>query len=129
MGWVDGDAAELAVHNGRIFVSTWPDFSKLFDDNDDYAGIWMSPFVGADGLHHCDAQSWVKIWSANDFEQDEIAARIYNGGALYLGMANSLNLMTDPKDNKPEGGWELIRLKERKLPAIRFKKASVWRLH
>lgn len=330
VGWVDGDAAELAVHNGRIFVSTWPDFSKLFDDNYDYAGIWMSPFVGADGLHHSDAQSWVKIWSANDYEQDEITARMYNGGALasyegylywgtihapmsaglahaeiyghwdsetgdidlrkflsallgthrpisifrgrkfgfpeeemqvlygletmpayielstgseyewqflpnkmgsplfgsagfgnlyntytwtmaeyknelfigtmdwshmlsavimpailnpiigrpiqefpipksdfgadlyvfpssmqgavalyndgvnnyssygirtmitggalYLGMANSLNLMTDPKDFKPEGGWELIRLKERKLPAIRFKKASVWSL-
>ncbi len=82
VGWVDGDAAELAVHNGRIFVSTWPDFSRLFDDNYDYAGIWMSPFVGADGLDHSDAQSWVKIWSAIDYEQDEITARMYNGGAL-----------------------------------------------
>jgi len=82
VGWVDGDAAELAVHNGRIFVSTWPDFSRLFDDNYDYAGIWMSPVVGADGLHHSDAQSWVKIWSALDYEQDEITARMYNGGAI-----------------------------------------------
>jgi hypothetical protein len=82
VGWVDGDAAELAMHNERIFVSTWPDFSKLFDDTYDYAGLWMSPFMGADGLHHRDAQSWVKIWSANDYEQDEVTARLYNGGAL-----------------------------------------------
>jgi hypothetical protein len=82
VGWVDGDAAELAVHNGRIFVSTWPDFSKLFEESYDYAGIWMSPLIGADGLHHGDAQSWVKVWSASDYEQDEVAARMYNGGAL-----------------------------------------------
>lgn len=29
---------------------------------------------------------------------------------LYLGMANPMNLLTDPFDEKPEGGWELIRL-------------------
>jgi hypothetical protein len=30
--------------------------------------------------------------------------------ALYLGMANPMNLLTDPLDDKPEGGWELLRL-------------------
>jgi hypothetical protein len=34
--------------------------------------------------------------------------------ALYLGMANPMNLLTDPLDDKPEGGWELLRLR---LPA------------
>jgi hypothetical protein len=29
---------------------------------------------------------------------------------LYLGMANPMNLLTDPTDDIPEGGWELIRL-------------------
>ncbi|UCF91269.1 MAG: hypothetical protein JSW39_23825 [Desulfobacterales bacterium] len=29
---------------------------------------------------------------------------------LYLGMANPMNLLTDPADDMPEGGWELIRL-------------------
>jgi hypothetical protein len=30
--------------------------------------------------------------------------------ALYLGMANPMNLLTDPEGNQPLGGWELIRL-------------------
>jgi hypothetical protein len=31
--------------------------------------------------------------------------------ALYLGSANPMNLMTDRTDDRPEGGWELLRLK------------------
>ncbi len=30
--------------------------------------------------------------------------------ALFLGMANPMNLLTDPFDQLPEGGWELIKL-------------------
>jgi hypothetical protein len=33
---------------------------------------------------------------------------IVNGDGLYLGMANPMNLRTDPADDIPEGGWELI---------------------
>jgi hypothetical protein len=29
---------------------------------------------------------------------------------LFLGMANPMNLLTDPDDDLPEGGWELIKL-------------------
>jgi hypothetical protein len=32
--------------------------------------------------------------------------------ALYLGMANPMNLLTDTTDDKPEGGWELIRMSD-----------------
>jgi hypothetical protein len=35
---------------------------------------------------------------------------------LYLGMANAMNLMTDIADNRPEGGWELIRLRREDCP-------------
>jgi hypothetical protein len=35
---------------------------------------------------------------------------IYSESGLYLGTANPMNLMTDPEDDKPEGGWELIRV-------------------
>ena len=34
--------------------------------------------------------------------------------ALYLGSANPMNLMTDLSDDKPEGGWELLRLLPKK---------------
>jgi len=36
---------------------------------------------------------------------------IPNGsGGLYVGMANPMNLRTNTKDAKPEGGWELIEM-------------------
>lgn len=40
---------------------------------------------------------------------------------LYLGMANPMNLLTDPADDMPEGGWELIRIAP---PALRVHKAG-----
>jgi len=36
--------------------------------------------------------------------------------ALYVGTANPMNLMTDPKDDRPEGGWELLKLYEPHKP-------------
>lgn len=39
---------------------------------------------------------------------------IVNGkGGLYLGMANPMNLRTDTRDSRPEGGWELIEMTRR----------------
>jgi hypothetical protein len=39
---------------------------------------------------------------------------IVNGkGGLYLGMADPMNLRTDPTDNRPEGGWELLEMTKR----------------
>jgi hypothetical protein len=32
--------------------------------------------------------------------------------ALYCGSANPMNLLTDPLDGVPEGGWELLRLRD-----------------
>jgi hypothetical protein len=82
VGLVDGDPVELALHRGRIFVSTWPDFSRVFDESYDYAGLWMSPLLGADGLNFEDRDGWYKVWSVKDYEPDEVSARMYNGGAL-----------------------------------------------
>ena len=33
-----------------------------------------------------------------------------SGPSLWVGTANPMNLMTDPADDRPEGGWELLRL-------------------
>jgi hypothetical protein len=82
VGLVDGDPVELALHRGRIFVSTWPDFGKVFDASYDYAGLWMSPYLGLDGLHFEDRDGWHKVWSVDEYEPDEVSARMYNGGAL-----------------------------------------------
>jgi hypothetical protein len=41
---------------------------------------------------------------------------IPNGsGGLYLGMANPMNLRTNPKGGRPEGGWELIEMTQRPI--------------
>lgn len=82
VGLVDGDPVELAAHEGRLFISTWPDFGKLFEEHFDYTGLWMSPVIPAGGLTPADAEGWTKVWSSRDYEQDEVAARMYNGGAL-----------------------------------------------
>jgi hypothetical protein len=42
----------------------------------------MSPPLGTEGLGPADASHWRKVWAADDYEQDEITARLYNGGAL-----------------------------------------------
>jgi len=39
-----------------------------------------------------------------------IRTMVADGSTLYLGMANPMNLRTDPTDDVPEGGWELIKL-------------------
>jgi hypothetical protein len=44
--------------------------------------------------------------------------------ALYLGTANPMNLLTDPSDSVPEGGWELIRLERRSAYPVT---TSSWR--
>ena len=41
---MDGDAAELALHEGRLFVSTWPDVGASL------SGLWMSPPLPSGGL-------------------------------------------------------------------------------
>jgi hypothetical protein len=82
VGWLTGEAAEVVEHQGRIFSTTWPDFDKLEEDEYDYAGLWMSPLLGEDGLNPSDASGWEQVWASSDYEQDEVAARMYNGGAL-----------------------------------------------
>ncbi len=82
VGLVDGDPVEIARHRGRLFVSTWPNFDKVFAASYDYAGLWMSPLLRRNGLRFKHRNKWKKVWSVKDYERDEVSARMYNGGAL-----------------------------------------------
>jgi hypothetical protein len=42
-----------------------------------------------------------------------VRTMVVDGSTLYLGMADPMNLDTSTTDNKPEGGWELIKLSTR----------------
>ncbi|WBC00001.1 MULTISPECIES: hypothetical protein [unclassified Solwaraspora] len=39
-----------------------------------------------------------------------VRSMVVAGSTVYLGMANPMNLRTDPTDDVPEGGWELLKL-------------------
>lgn len=75
VGRLDGEGAELALHEGRIFVSTWPTGNSV-------AGLWMSPLLTEEGLKASDAELWQKVWSCDEYEPDPVTARTYGGGAL-----------------------------------------------
>jgi hypothetical protein len=82
VGNIDATGAELALHDGRLFVSTWAG-EELAGQGE--AGIWMSPVIplGPDGgLKTTDADQWTKVWTISDYEPDPVTARTYGGGAL-----------------------------------------------
>ena len=69
VGLLDADGAELALHDGRIFVNTWP--SGL---GSVVAGLYMSPVVPDGGLTNADAGGWVKVFSYDEYEPDPVVA-------------------------------------------------------
>lgn len=76
VGLLDGAGAELAAHDGRLFVTTWPDLGAGM------AGLYMSPLIPAGGLTNAHAAGWTKVWRATDYDPDPVTAATYGGGAL-----------------------------------------------
>lgn len=76
VGNLDGTGAELAEHEGRLFVTTWPDLGQGL------AGLYMSPVIPAGGLTSANAASWTRVWRATDYDPDPVTAATYGGGAL-----------------------------------------------
>jgi hypothetical protein len=84
--------AELTVHEGRLFVNTWPsavdapslEAAAAPNPTAPYAGIWMSPPLsqGQPGLNPEDAEKWKQVWSVAEYEPDPLVARVTAGGAL-----------------------------------------------
>lgn len=84
VGRFDGDAAELAFHEGRLFVGTWPSFlgGGGIGGDMNLAGLWMSPLIPGGGLTSADADSWTKVWEVDDYEPDPVTAATYGMGAM-----------------------------------------------
>ena len=72
---LDSDAAGLAMHNGRMYVSTWPARGL--------GGLYMGPPVPAGGYTVAGARQWSKVWDARQYEPDPAVATSYAGGALH----------------------------------------------
>ncbi|GEJ59279.1 hypothetical protein [Anaeromyxobacter diazotrophicus] len=81
VGVIDNEAANLAFHEGHLFVTTWPtfggDISKVRP-----AGLFMSPWLGAAGLSVSDVGCWREIWSVAEYDPDPIARLSTGGGAI-----------------------------------------------
>lgn len=74
VGDLDGDAAELALRDGRLFVSAWGGSPSF--------GIHMSPVIPAGGLTSAHASQWTTVWRLSDFDPDPVTAAVDAGGAL-----------------------------------------------
>jgi len=86
VGNLDSQGAELAYHEGRLFVSTWPEIGE-----GGRAALWMSPVIPEGGLteaHKFDGDPldpgnpWKKVWDVDEYEPDQVTAATYGGGAL-----------------------------------------------
>ena len=80
VGNLGSEVAELALHDGRLFVATWPNLSG---DVPVSAGLWMSPPIPEGGLTSTHADGWEVVWQASDYEPDPVTAATYGGGALH----------------------------------------------
>lgn len=124
---LDAEAAQLGEHEGRLFVTTWPNP----DDSSSYAGLWMSPKFP---FTSSSASSWTKVWNAKSYDPYTPAAKLYGGGALksfggYLywgtmhvpGMTYNayINSFTEPSDD--EGKAQLAQDTNRSLSLFRGK--------
>ncbi|MEV4636175.1 hypothetical protein AB0J80_02375 [Actinoplanes sp. NPDC049548] len=104
----------MAVAGGRLYVGTM-DWSYIVQDITaeslvppiDPAGyggdLWMFPSTS-------DKAEPVSRTGLGNYLNYGVRTMIPDGPNLYLGMANPMNLRTDPADDVPEGGWELIKL-------------------
>jgi hypothetical protein len=79
VGRLDASAANLAYHEGQIFVNTWPSQSQMLGGNV-FSSLYMSPKIPCSGL--LDSTEWTKVWSITDYEPDAFAAHYQMGGAL-----------------------------------------------
>jgi len=82
VGMLDLEAGNLAEHQGRLFVTTWPGFGTGVKTSS-VSGLWMSPVIPSGGLTSANANNWVELWKVSDYEPDPVTAKIVAGGAAH----------------------------------------------
>ncbi len=75
---MDGEVVYLSEHEGRLFVDTWPDRSKMWPNKErQTGGLWMSS-----PLPLKNNAQWKKLWAAGNYEPDPLVASTIGGGAM-----------------------------------------------
>lgn len=91
VGQLGSMPANLALHEGRLFATTWPDLwvgqlgagrQGLANLGGEYASLYMSPPLPTQGLGFAQANDWQVVWTARDYEPDSLIALTYLGGDL-----------------------------------------------
>ena len=79
VGTLDSAGAELVLHEGRIFVSTWSGGGEMGipSPTSSMAGIYMSPVVPDTGLAASHNEDWTKVWAVNEYESNPVVALTY----------------------------------------------------
>ncbi len=78
VGILDSMASEIAEHDGKLFVTSWPGGGLTGSAE---AGLYMSPPIPVGGFN-APATEWTKVWAVSDYEADPVTAATYGGGAL-----------------------------------------------
>ncbi|MDM4721111.1 hypothetical protein QTQ03_16455 [Micromonospora sp. WMMA1363] len=110
---------DMVVADGRLFVGTmdWSYLSRELRPNDpstDAALDGVDPAVYGADLWVFDSAGAparpVDTVGLGNYLNYGFRTMVADGPDIYIGTANPMNLRTNPDDNVPEGGWELIRL-------------------
>jgi len=114
----------MRVYNHKLYVGTM-DWSYLAQAQDSriveflkQQGIEIDP--GAD-LWRIESSSGSgaiaeDLTGVGNYANYGIRTTLIDEKNLYLGMANPMNLMTNPDDDKPQGGWELLKMTDPSMP-------------
>jgi hypothetical protein len=79
VGNTPSEAAEVAVHNGKLYVGTWPD---LQDNASDPASVFQTQALPGGGFTAGSPATLTKIWGADQYEPDPFIRRTYGIGAM-----------------------------------------------
>jgi hypothetical protein len=103
----------MTVTAGKLFIGTM-DWSYLAKDllPPGTGNIDPSKYGGELWMFDCanEPAKAIDTTGVGNYLNYGVRNMIADGDTLYLGMADPMNLRTDPTDDVPEGGWELIKM-------------------
>jgi len=83
VGLIPSEVAELAYHDGRLFITTWPSWPNPGDPGQPVpATLWMSPDIPPGGLTELDQLAWIPVWTYPNYDPNPFTAATTGGGAL-----------------------------------------------
>uniref|UniRef100_A0A832A4P1 Uncharacterized protein n=1 Tax=Desulfacinum infernum TaxID=35837 RepID=A0A832A4P1_9BACT len=116
--WYQVQTYSMAVFGNRLYVGTSEYSQRMasgFLSLPDFPKPTPSPELWGADLWRFDSAEAGAVAESLGGIGNYLNAAVRNllaDDALYVGTGNTSNLATDPRDDVPEGGWELIRLWE-----------------